>query len=192
MRACVFYWGKVANGGRVDCGNQIDVIVTSFHFAQPLLYKSWDHGTYMKRKRWCISPSSMNFIQLLKFRGFHGSMIISYLTIMLNEQCSFSLHCSVKIFFRRRHKTHTMKMDQVKIYSLNFLTIAETKYLSKTITEVAFQNRWANPFRWEVVYHPLNMPGMTSKWLSMAPQQRILYFGVTWLVNCKKQGLHVL
>ena len=60
--------------------------------------------------------------------------------------------------FRRRHKTHTMKMDQVKIYSLNFFfTIAETKYLSKTITEVAFQNRWANPFRWEVVYHPLDI-----------------------------------
>ena len=38
-------------------------------------------------------------------------------------------------------------MDQVKVYSLKKrLTIAQTKYLSKTITEVAFQNSVTTPF----------------------------------------------
>ena len=106
-------------GGEVDCGNQIDVIVTSFHFAQPLLYKSLDHGTYMKRKRWCISPSIF-FDKLAKFRRFHGSIII-----IISSLFFFAL--LGKNIFRKRHKTQTMKMDQVKIYSLNFFNNSRDK-----------------------------------------------------------------
>ena len=40
MCACEVYWGKGANGSGGWWSYQIDVIVTSFDFAQPLLYKS--------------------------------------------------------------------------------------------------------------------------------------------------------
>ena len=46
MRACVVYSGKRANRSSELWKDQIDVIVTSFHFAEPLLYKSLSDSKY--------------------------------------------------------------------------------------------------------------------------------------------------